>query len=86
MWNSYLEIPDQRDKEDAWRILRSLVDEPVPEGADPNVWEWNGVPVAGYSIDLPSGRGFVPYAFTQHTDTDEEVIRLWPVVWYPADL
>ena len=81
VWDGYHEIPDQQDKEDAWDILLSLVDDPVPDEAEPNLWEWEGVPVAGYSITLPSGNGFVPYAPMEDEGTGEEVLRLWPVVW-----
>jgi hypothetical protein len=84
VWEGYAQIPDARDREEAWLIIRSLVDDPIPAGAEANHWESGGVVWAGYSIDFSSGHGFIPYAPVEAEG--EEVIRLWPVVWYPEGL
>jgi hypothetical protein len=84
VWETYAQMPDLTDRAEAWSIIGALVDEPRPSVAKPNTWEFGGERWAGYSIDLSSGRGFVPYAPIQ-LETGEEVIRLWPIVWYPGD-
>lgn len=85
VWTSYKEINDPADRKEAWDIIRSLVDNPEPDTAIPNVWTFDGYSWPGYSIDLSSGHGFIPYSHL-FLDDGSDAVRLWPAVWVDLPL
>jgi hypothetical protein len=80
IWDSVYAIEDEDERLGILDLLFDLLDDPVPPEARPIVLDYHGTVAPGYSIDTPSGRGFVPYIISRLA-SGREVVRFFEPIW-----
>jgi hypothetical protein len=80
VWAAYFEIDLEPDRTEVFEALFRLLDDPVPDNAEPATLNYHGTEVAGFWLTLLAGRMVVPYTVTT-LPSGREVIRLFVPIY-----